>query len=362
MRIVISGRASLPLAYLSGLAPQGVEAFQVMGISGHPLYNTDAVVCTLFVDQAARRARNVRYVPVPYAHAAAFLRDLPAEQTVVACAYRDGRVYPGLTADVFHALIRRDNIHLEINTRMPVLGQGVDIRRCDVRSASWVEYDPPEYIPRASSWARPIAENVAGLIPQGAYVQLGVGAVPETVAELLGERGGTTGIWTEAFTDTFLHVMRGCTLPARPVASFVWGTRRLYSEAESLDLDMRPLADVNTGRGLRGPLFSVISALQVGRYGEVNTEIIGPDVKAGMGGALDFAHLAPRTGGAFIVAVPSERILLDRSPDAVTIPAALADYVVTERGVVRLRGVPLDRRPQLLRAVAGEATTLPKME
>ena len=110
-----------------------------------------------------------------------------------------------------------------------------------------------------------------------------------------------------------------------------------------------------------GGLVAVNSALEVDLTGAANVEHgEGGHVVSGPGGLPDFAVAALATpGGRSIVALPStsasgdrSRIVEQLSCPRPALPAYLADRVVTEHGVARLRGLPLRERRRALLAVS----------
>jgi len=106
---------------------------------------------------------------------------------------------------------------------------------------------------------------------------------------------------------------------------------------------------------------SINSALEIDLSGQVTAESLGPRQVAGIGGQFDFVLGASRSrDGAAIIALPStgrdgavSRIVPRlQAGAAVTSPRALADWVVTEHGVARLRGRGERGRAEALTAVA----------
>jgi 4-hydroxybutyrate CoA-transferase len=107
---------------------------------------------------------------------------------------------------------------------------------------------------------------------------------------------------------------------------------------------------------------AINSALEIDLAGQVNAESLGARQVAGIGGQFDFVLGAGRSrGGASILALPStggrggavSRIVPRLAAGAaVTTPRFLADWVVTEHGAARLRGLSETARATALLAVA----------
>lgn len=367
MRIAISARAALPLQSLVELRHEmcGREdvptVYQLMGLGRHALYGSNVPVRTLFVDAAGRGAPNLEYLPCGYAQAERVFEAIQPDRAILACAMRDGRISWGTSWDVSEYLYGSvSDVLLEINTRMPFTGMGRPYTHGEIRH---VDYALPEYLPRPLSGdqaqvVQQMAERACALLPPDIAVQMGVGHLPELVAVRLTETGLPVALWTEAFSDPMRELCEsGNLLDGRPTCAFLWGSRALYEWAENACLDMRPLSEVNTGRGLDRPLWSINGALQIDVHGNINAERLPlhDATYSGTGGHLDFARLAWLSGGRSIVALPSRargtsRIV--RHVHHVTTPRSLADLVVTEYGVADLRGASESERIQRMIAIA----------
>jgi acetyl-CoA hydrolase len=118
------------------------------------------------------------------------------------------------------------------------------------------------------------------------------------------------------------------------------------------------------GAGVLGriPRFvAVNSAVEVALDGAANSETAGGTILSGPGGAPDYAFgAAVSTGGRFLCALRSTAARGSVSrivpaigpPDRVTLPAYLADRVITEHGCASLRGLTLPERADALTALA----------
>jgi acyl-CoA hydrolase len=234
-----------------------------------------------------------------------------------------------------------------------------------------VDYPLPEHPAIApSDIERAIGRNVAGLVEDGATLQMGIGSIPDAVlAALDGHRD--LGIHSEMFSDGVIDLVeRGVvsgsakrTHPGKIVASFLLGTRRLYDFVD--DNPQVALVDVayvnDTAVIRRNPKVTAInSALEIDLTGQVAADSIGTRQYSGVGGQMDFirgASLSP--GGKPIIALPSvtsngaPRIVPLLQPGAgVVTTRAHVHWVVTEHGVAHLYGKNLRQRARALIAVA----------
>ena len=238
---------------------------------------------------------------------------------------------------------------------------------------AWVDVDEPllEYPPPVvGEIERAIGRHVAALVPDGATVQVGVGAIPQAVLEAL-----------DGHRDLALHsllvdaavrlVERGVVTCAakrlhrgRMDVAEAMGTRRLFEFLRDNDrVNMESSAFVHDPDVVArlDRFVSINSALEIDLTGQVTAESLGARQVAGIGGQFDFALGASRSrGGASIIAMPStsrdgesSRIVARLSPGAaVTTPRYLADWVVTEHGAAKLKGRGEAERAAALIAVA----------
>jgi 4-hydroxybutyrate CoA-transferase len=214
-----------------------------------------------------------------------------------------------------------------------------------------------------------IARHVLGLLPIDPCVQLGIGAVPETVAASLGEADlgqiRIVGMGCDAMVDLIDRSPTG----RRPVLQSVelMGTEVLMSAAHrNPRIEMIPSTQCHDPRWLASldRLVSVNSAVEIDLGGQVASETIGGNVIAGIGGSFDFfegAHLA--AGGRRVVALQSttpdgsiSKIVPSLATGTpVTLPRHTVDFVVTEHGIARLAGRSLRERAEALIQVAAPA-------
>ena len=259
----------------------------------------------------------------------------------------------------------------QVNPRMPrARGNAwLHTTQVDIR----VEVDEPltEYPPPVvGAVERAIGGHVAALVPDGAAVQVGVGAIPQAVLEGL-----------DGHRDLALHsllVDQGVSLVERGVVTGArkrvhrgrldlaeaMGTRRTFdflAENEAVNMESSAFTHDPDVVARLDRFVAINSALEIDLTGQVTAESLGPRQVAGIGGQFDFVLGASRSaGGASIIALPStgrdggvSRIVPRLTAGAaVTTPRYLADWVVTEHGAARLRGLSDTARATALIAVA----------
>ncbi len=206
---------------------------------------------------------------------------------------------------------------------------------------------------------RAIAGHVAGLVPDGATVQLGVGAVPSAIGRALTARRDLR-VWSTLAGDWLLDLAKAGALRREHgsvVISEAAGSPALYAHVAGSDVLVRPVREL--AAGLHDTFVALNAALQVDLTGQVNAEETGAGYVGGVGGQPDYLRAAQRSpGGLAVVALPAttgrgaSRIVTRLAGGTVTTARSGVDVVVTEYGVADLRGRSLAERADALRAIA----------
>ena len=227
-----------------------------------------------------------------------------------------------------------------------------------------------------STYAQPsatdlsIGRNCAELIPDGACLQMGIGAMPNAICACLGGHRHL-GLHTEMFSDGALQLIRSGVIDGacktidtgKVVASFLLGSQEVYDFIrENPQVLMRDIAYTNDPRVIaQNPgMVSINSAIEIDLTGQVCADSIGSRIYSGTGGQLDFVRGAKLSkGGKAIIALASRtrdgrpKIVPQLQPGAgVVTPRADVQWVVTEYGAVNLYGKSLQERARLLISIA----------
>jgi len=260
----------------------------------------------------------------------------------------------------------------EVNQQMPrTLGDSfIHVRNVD----AFVETNYP--IPEApqggtSPVHQRIGEIIAGMIPDGATLQLGIGSIPDAVLANVGDKKDL-GIHTELFSDGVVELVEAGIItgarktlhPGKVVAGFLFGSQALYEFVQDNPIiEMHPSDYVNDPFVIaqHDNMISINSAIEVDLTGQVAADSIGPRFYSGVGGQVDFIRGAARSrGGKPIIALPAtarrgefSRIVGQLKPGAgVTTSRNDVHYVVTEHGVADLYGKTIRARARALINVA----------
>ena len=227
---------------------------------------------------------------------------------------------------------------------------------------------PPTKIDETS---KIIGGYIAEQIPDGACIQLGIGAIPDAVGAALKEKHDL-GIHTEMFTDSMVELIEcGAVNNSKKqihryqsVTTFAYGSQRIYDYIDdNPGIAFLPVDYVNDPAVIcrNDNVISVNAALEVDLWGQVCAESVGTRHVSGSGGQVDYVRGACQSkGGKSFIAFSStakndtiNKIKPVLTPGAiVTTSKNDVDYIVTEYGVAHMRGESLASRAKQLIAIA----------
>jgi acyl-CoA hydrolase len=226
---------------------------------------------------------------------------------------------------------------------------------------------------------RRIGGFIASYIQDGDCLQLGIGSIPNAVANALVNKKHL-GVHTEMFTTGFMKLFQAGAIdnskkqlhPGKMVCCFAAGTKELYQF-----LDGNPNVLIMDAHYVNNPdvikqndrQISINSTIEVDLSGQCCSESIGPKQFSGTGGQVDTATGALKSkGGKSFIALYStamvtnpatgnkeeiSKIVSQLKPGAiVSLSRNDVDHVVTEYGVASLRGTNIKERVQRLIAIA----------
>jgi len=215
-----------------------------------------------------------------------------------------------------------------------------------------------------------IGRHCAELIPDGACLQMGIGAMPNAICACL-DSHKHLGLHTEMFSDGALALIKKGVIDGsckaidtgKVVASFLLGSQAVYDFiGRNPAVQMRDIAYTNDPRVIsRNPgMVSINSAIEIDLTGQVCADSIGERIYSGAGGQLDFVRGAKLSkGGKAIIALASRTgkglpkiVPTLKGGAGVVTPRADVQWVVTEYGAVNLYGKSLQERAKLLISIA----------
>ena len=274
----------------------------------------------------------------------------------------DGRCSLGVAADFTPAVFENTRFRIGwINPAMPAVRDGPTVPLDAFDLVVEVDSPLPGYgAGTIDPVSAAIAARIAGLIPEGATVQTGLGRIGVATLSALADRRGLrlhSGMVTDPLIDLLDHdavdaVTTGVAL----------GSPALHARvADDPRIRFRPVGDTHGIATLAAiPRFvAVNSAISVDLFGQVNAEWVDGRQVSGAGGLIDFMRGAwASEGGVPIIALPAATRgdavsrVVPRLPDPPSIGRADPIVVATEHGTADLRGLSIEARAQALIAIA----------
>ena len=382
--VFIHGAAATPLDLIDALVARAheLEDVELMHIHtegdaeySRPEYQRNFKITNFFVGANTRRhlnQDNVEYLPC-------FLSEIPqlfrsgvkkpnVAMITVSPPDSHGFCSMGTSLDVARAgADTADIIIAEINYKMPrVHGDTfIHINRFD----AYVEVDRPlpvHPVVPPSETEIAIGRKVAGLIEDGATLQVGIGAIPNCVLSELKDHKHL-GVHTEMWSNGMLELIKCGAVdnsrkkihPGISVSTFLNGDQELFDFVNNNPSVMQLEASFVNDPSIikQNPKVTAInSAVEIDLTGQVCADSVGSRVISGVGGQMDFirgASLSP--GGLPIIAMTSRskkgfpKIVSQLKPGAgVVTTRAHVHYVITEYGAVNLAGLNLTERAKAL--------------
>ena len=278
-------------------------------------------------------------------------------------------------------MARAKCIIVEVNQNLPwVYGlTGSEINVKDV--AMVVEGENPPVAQLGAGGAptevdKAVAELVVREIPDGACLQLGIGGMPNTIGTMIAQSDlKDLSVHTEMYVDAFVDIAKAGKITGRrkaldrgrQVFAFAAGTQKLYDYIDrNPDVMAAPVDYTNDVRVLAqiDNFISINNAINVDLFGQVNAESAGTRHISGTGGQLDFvmgAYLS-KGGKSFICMASSSKtkdgalrsniVPTLSNGSIVTDPRSCAHYIVTENGIVNLKGLSTWQRAERIIALA----------
>ncbi len=221
----------------------------------------------------------------------------------------------------------------------------------------------PTVDPGTQTEADSIGRFVAELVEDGSTIQMGYGAIPNSVLKHLKDKKDL-GVHTEMFSDGLVDLVESGVVTGKKktihkdkiIASFCIGSRRLFDFVNNNPaIEFHPSDYTNDPCliGRNEKMVAINSALEVDLTGQVCADQIGYMFYSGLGGQVDFMRGAARSKrGRPVIALPStaqggqvSRVVSRLSDGAgVTTTRGDVHYIVTEYGVAELHGKSIMQR------------------
>ena len=326
------------------------------------------------IERKAVAAGYAYYSPLRYSELPRYYRESPDPLNIA--------VFGPCASHLADAARKADKVFVEVNKNMPVCLGGYDNCLHISQVDGIIEGDNPPIDQLGGGGAptevdQAVARLVVDRIPNGACLQLGIGGMPNAIGAMIAESDlKDLGVHTEMYVDSFVDMAKAGRITGRcknidngrQVYAFGAGTQKMYdyldNNPECMSAPVDYTNDVRVISSLDN-FISINNAIDVDLYGQVNAESSGTRAISGAGGQLDFvlgAYLSK--GGKSFICLSStffnkktgqneSRIRPTLHPGSVvTDTRANTDYLVTEYGVARLKGLTAWERAEALINIA----------
>jgi 4-hydroxybutyrate CoA-transferase len=252
-----------------------------------------------------------------------------------------------------------DTVIVQVNKQTPfVFGDQTVVHISDVDYIVESDHPLPE-IPEIpiSDVEKKIGDLIVEQIPDGATIQIGIGAVSDAVGNQLVDKKDL-GVHTEMMTNSMMHLAKKGVITGKKknfhsgkmVAGFAIGNKELYDFVDHNPVcEFCPVNYANNVNNIakNDNMISINNTMTVDLTGQCASESLGFNMFSGTGGQLDFVRGATQSkGGKSFLALPStvdtkkgmvSRIVSQFKPGTiVTTPRADVQYIVTEYGIANL--------------------------
>ena len=334
-------------------------------------------------DRKMHDAGIAHYLPVNLGEIPDYYRRFidPVDILILKCAPMDADGYFNFgPANLWHAAVieRARLVIVEECAAMPhVMGSGTGVHIGDVDYIIPGDGAALPELPKgpASEVDRAVARLITAELEDGDCLQIGIGGMPNAVCSLLRDSTiADLGVHTEMLTDGIIDLYRaGKITGARKqidagkiVCSFGLGSQYLYDAIDhNPDIEFHPVDYTNMPHVImRNDCVKAINnTTQIDLQGQAASESDGHRHISGTGGQLQFVRGAYAShGGKSFMCLAStydkrgerrSRIVLALTRgNIVTTPRSDMMYVVTEYGLVNLKGRTVAERAQLLISIA----------
>jgi 4-hydroxybutyrate CoA-transferase len=369
-KVIVAGCSGVPSALLQALVEDSGR------LAGLTLYSGMLCGASSYAFMAPPHDQRLRYItwhmphafvkglggvraeflPVSWGRLDRLLEALQPDVALIAVSPAQGGEHSlGVSTGYHHSAVRHARtVIAEVNDRMPWSCGPSTVRAADIDIAVPVSHALSAFDAAAPDdpVAVKVGEQVAALIPDGAVLQVGVGAIPSATLGALRRLGRRISLYSLVTDEAFDLAQAGGLRPLQPGGPSIVAVETLGSQRAWDFIDRNEQVHMVPATQMQNPallsrlqkLHSVNSCLEIDLTGQCNSEWLGGRQVSGIGGSVDFIEgswLSP--GGMSIIALPSttrdgrSRIvpaLAEGTP--VTVPRHALHTVVTEFGVARL--------------------------
>ncbi len=390
--IVVSMAAAEPKLFLSNLAKikKPIKILNCLPIEKmdeiaplHQYIEFDSLFYSRQLRHFENSYKNVSYVP-SHLHASGInrLNRFPPDIYIGTGSKHpvDGSISMSLSnVYEFDAFKRAKLKVIELNPNMPYVYGDHIIQSNDIDYIIDVDYEPStiNYETKDDRDIK-IAQYIANEIEDDSTLQFGIGSIPNAVAKALKHKKNL-GIHTEMLSDGLINLVteqvvtgnKKSIYQKKHVCSFILGTKELYDYVHlNKDIFLMSASIVNDPYeiGQNHKQISINTTIEIDLTGQCNSETLNLKHYSGTGGQSDTAIGAQRSkGGKSFIALHSTAQIKKsdgtlqkiskivptfKNGTSVSLSRNDVNFVVTENGIVNLKGLTIKERINALISIA----------
>lgn len=325
------------------------------------------------------------YIPMTYRNLPEYYRrflDVDVACLSVTPMNENGYFNLSLAVSASSAILKcAKKVIVEVDENLPWAVGGFDelIHISDVDAVIEGVHKPLAQLPASpvTDTDRTVAELITKRIRNGSILQLGIGAMPNTVGAMIADSDiKDLGMHTEMLCDSYLDMFEAGKLTnktkhaitSKGIWSICLGSQRLYDWVDNNpSLAACPVDYVNSPQLMAqyDNLVAINNCIEVDLFGQTCSESSGTRQISGSGGQLDFVtgSFMSKGGQGFICMSSTyfdkkenrmkSRVVPTLTPGGiVTDPRSQAFYIVTEWGIVNLAGRTTWERAEMVISLA----------
>lgn len=306
------------------------------------------------------------YIPVGLSQVPRLFTDrvIPLDVALVSVSPPDkwGYCTLGISVDIAYAAVQSAKFVIaQINKHVPTTYSpkiSIDnfdcIVYCDVPLSSRPSSCPTDQ-------QEMIGAHIAQEIEDNSIIQLGIGNISSVVASNL-KNHRNINVHSEMISDVVVPLVERGVIE-RCKASFGVGSEILFNYVDNNPaVEFRPLDEINNFSAISSydNFCAINSIIEADVTGNTVCDTIGTRHYSGVGGQHDFAHAAlySRGGKSFLITNARTKDGKNKIVPRIThgagspVPRHIVDYIVTEFGAVRLKGLNIHQRIRKMISIA----------
>ena len=384
--IVVGMAASEPQYFISHLKDIQTPVTIINCLALHPYpFNPHVSIKSLFYSSVLRKYpdTHIQYIPTHLRNASKLITNQYKPFVYIGSAsLPDALGYVSLSLSnvyEYEAFMHAEVKILELSPHMPKTHGDHKVLYTDIDyviQTNHIPYTLPQS--KVDPRDKIIGKLIADHIEDGSTLQFGIGAIPNEVATHLKHKKDL-GIHTEMFSDGFMELIKSkaanglkkTTHKGKHVCSFALGSLELYAFLDNNpDVEFYHASYVNDPSEIakNQKQVSINTTIEIDLSGQCNSETLRGNHYSGTGGQTDTAIGAQMSlgGKSFIALHSTSQIKTDdgqvrtvskivsrfKNGTSVSLSRNDIDYVATEYGIVKLKGLSLKERVEKLISIA----------